>query len=81
MVAAVPALAHLLKASQLQTAAKEQASKASAGELPELQSNSSYTDDAALQLEALHVLLLFLPLPLPQVMLVLLQTMLAWCNR
>ena len=73
VVAAVPALAHLLKASQLQTAAEERASQASAGDMPESHRTSLYHDHAALQLEALHVLLLLLPLPLPQVCLVLLQ--------
>ena len=64
---AVPALAHVFRAAPLQASAGEQAQQASAGGAPAVHSDTSEQSGAALQLEALRVLLLFLPLPMPQV--------------
>ena len=67
VVDAVPALAQTLKGAPLQASSEQQASQATAGSTPEMQSQSPGQGDAALQLDALQVLLLFLPLPIPQV--------------
>lgn len=69
VVEAVPALATILKGAPLQASSEQQASQASAASMPGGQSPSPGHSDAALQLEALHVLLLVLPVPVPEVML------------
>lgn len=67
VVEAVPALAHVFRAAPLEASSGEQASQASAGGASAVHSDMSESSGAALQLEALRVLLLFLPLPMPQV--------------
>ena len=68
VVEAVPALAQVFRASPLQASSEEKEPQAPAGSTPDVHSDSAGHGDAALQLEALRVLLLILPLPMPQVM-------------
>ena len=63
----MPALAHVFGAAPQQVFFEVQASQASAGGAPAVHGDTSEHSAAVLQLEALRVLLLFLPLPMPQV--------------
>ena len=67
VLTAVPALAQLFGAPADQASATGQTKQPSAGATSQTQSASLPADAAALQLEAMQVLLLLLPLPMSQV--------------
>ena len=70
----MPALAQAFKGAPLQALNGDQAPQSSAADRPKSLGRGLQTDHAAVQLQALQILLLFLPLPLPQV----LQSLVHW---